>query len=404
MKFDWQRRNRIAERMDREHWILSSCGKERMWEVAVRFSKPIDFKAVKSNSSYQNELASAYKYKEHFQGLSDFVPMTACPVCGKGAVGTAENNEPVLTVWGVNYFQCPDCSHAYSERFPSKQALQSFYECNTMAADYYIKPEEIALRTNEIYGPKADWMIAAYRQKFGRDPRTILDIGAGAGHLLDYCRRQGLDVAGVEYNQVCRDWCRSNFDIDLVAHEDDLPDLEFDIVASFNLIEHYFAPRDLLGLYRKHFHDESLAVFETPKFNSLTLTIQQLFPDNVHSHAVPYTHNHLFTDASLATLLMLEGFQVSHLWYFGQDVYEMLGAIYTAGGDQVRMEMIGQSRITLREGMDSVNKVVLQYFLVVILKHNAIVIVNRSVVFFLKFVQLFVGDIAIGICRIEIKK
>ena len=57
-------------------------------------------------------------------------------------------------------------------------------------------PDEIELRLREIYVPKTDWIFDVYGRIFDREPKSILDIGAGSGHLLYGCKRMGLDVAG----------------------------------------------------------------------------------------------------------------------------------------------------------------------------------------------------------------
>ena len=52
--------------------------------------------------------------------------------------------------------------------------------------------------------------------------------------------------------------------------------------------------------------------------------IQRVYPNEPRGHLVPYEHNHLFTDASLATLLFRSGFAVKSAWLFGQDMSELI--------------------------------------------------------------------------------
>ena len=39
---------------------------------------------------------------------------------------------------------------------------------------------------------------------------------------------------------------------------------------------------------------------------------------------MPFEHSHLFTDGSLATLLYVNGLAVRRIWYFGQDMAELI--------------------------------------------------------------------------------
>lgn len=306
-----------------ELWRGEVDGKRYAFEVRCTFGKPTNMAGLKQSSPFAGEMERNRRMREYFETRNDFQPVDRCPVCSHGSQDAAKR----VSVWRATYLQCRACDHAYTDLRPSDRVLTEYYEATRPQGDFYVRPEEIDLRLKEIYLPKADWILAAYTATFGRAPRSILDLGAGSGHFLEACRRRGLSVAGFEIDAAQRKWCRENFGIDLASSGEELRRREtssFDVVTSFNVIEHTIQPHAFLDLYRSFSGPETLQVIETPRFNSFILEWQKHFPQRVREHIVPYQHVHLFTDSSLATLMVKHGISIRHAWFFGQDAREVL--------------------------------------------------------------------------------
>jgi SAM-dependent methyltransferase len=256
----------------------------------------------------------------HLRQTGEFVSMDKCPVCS----AERELAKDKVIICGVNYLQCANCSHVFAATFPTTSTLERHYKENALTDTYYMDPDEIKLRLKEIYVPKIEWIVDVYRRTFDREPKSILDIGAGAGHFLYGCKQKGLDVAGIEYSRDHIRWCEEHFEIELCADKNEVGQRGFDIVCSFNVIEHTYAPGDFVKDYRRFMHERSLAVIETPKANSFNTFLQSIYPDEPRGLLVPYEHNHLFTDSSLAVLLFENGLAPKSVWYFGQDMAELI--------------------------------------------------------------------------------
>ena len=208
--------------------------------------------------------------------------------------------------------------------FPEAKFAEEFYASTYSTSGYYTKEEDIEFRLAQIYRPKIDWIIERYRQRYGRDPKNIFDFGAGAGHILRAAQQKGLSVYGVERDAKFREFCLRNFGITLFADPQEYSGQRFDVVMSFNVIEHVDDPFQFLAEYKKLLSREPLAVVETPKYNSVTSTIQSVYKDKIRGHLMPYQHNHMFSDSSLATLFYLNGYDISDLWIFGNDAIELI--------------------------------------------------------------------------------
>lgn len=307
----------------RERWTHRGADRVATFEVECRYGKAIDLAAIKRRLTFADELDFTRRICDFFDALGDFVPATACPVCAT----RVEHTEREVVVWGVEYARCLACGHAYARRRPSDRALADLYATNAIPNDYYMRPEEVSLRIREIYGPKVEWIARTFEALHGRPPATLLDLGAGTGHLLAAARELGISVEGLEPDRAYRDFCRRTFGLELFASADELRARgrgSYDVVASFNVLEHVAVPGTFLDLYRDLTGPASLWVIETPRYNSLTIALQKLFPERIRGYLIPYEHVQLFTDASLATLLLDKGARPSHVWYFGQDAMELL--------------------------------------------------------------------------------
>ncbi len=347
--YRWYRRSQLVKPLTKEVWsFYIGDTKQNDIEVDLFFTKELDIKSIKKRFSFKKELEHTERIRTFFEETDDFMLMGECPVCSSGI----EHSDYEMTIWGNDYHMCKKCQHVYCERFPSKEAMNIFYKTHAVNNDYYVNPEEIETRLTEIYQPKVEWIIERYKNLHKKDPVSILDLGAGAGHFLAACKRSGLKVNGLEYDKRYRSFCETNFGIDLFENEKDISEKDYDIVCSFNVIEHTFNPFDFVGLYKQHMHNKSIAVIETPKFNALTTSVQRIFPESVRGHVFPYEHNHLFTDASLATLIELRGMRTTAVWYYGQDAVEVLLQAYNASSSGDNYDIVGKMMPLFQKSLD----------------------------------------------------
>ena len=319
-----------------EQWTFRRPGAQDVLAVRVSSGKSVDIKALKRQSSFLAEARRGEELRHAFPDKSRFLAIQSCPVC-RAPVSDAVKD---ARIWDTDYFRCLGCGHAYADRCPPDEDLERFYAQHGADGNYYIRDEEIELRLKEIYLPKLEWAVAAYKANFGREPRSLLEMGSGAGHFLHCASRKCHAVAGVECDTVTSTWCRERFGIEVAASADELPETTFDMVCSFNVIEHTTDPAHFARLQRRYMGPESLLVLETPKYNSLTTAVQKVFSTVVRTHIAPFKHNHLFSDASLATLLFNNGLRVTDVWYFGQDMTEVLFQAFHAQGLEVDMDTV----------------------------------------------------------------
>lgn len=310
-----------------ETWISRDSVNDegRSYKVNVRLGKPIDILSLKE-TMVQNFASEAEYHKETRTSLfnsGELEEVNACPVCGSSVA----NSQFRVNIYGGRYHQCPACSHCFLIARPSEAALKAFYATDSHYASTYVDKQSLETRVKQVAAPKAEWVIEQFKLVYGREPASILDIGAGGGHFVYAARQLGLEAQGIEVSEVSREFCRKNFGFELEAvdfSQEWNRFSDFDIITFWGLIEHVPDPLSLLkSAYKALYGRETLVVTSAPHWDSFSTAVQSLFSNSVVRHLDPVGHLHIFTNGSLATAFEITGFAPVGAWYFGMDVYEL---------------------------------------------------------------------------------
>ena len=160
----------------------------------------------------------------------------------------------------------------------------------------------------------------------------MLDVGSGAGHFVEACRRQGIDTHGIELSESSREFAKNTWDLDLDGSDfletSDYSD--YDVVTFWGLLEHTPNPKQILAKgYEVLSKDSGMVISKLPRWDSLSSASQRINPDSIIRHIDPMGHIMLFSDASAAELYVQCNFTPKVAWYYGMDVYETLMQVGT---------------------------------------------------------------------------
>jgi 2-polyprenyl-3-methyl-5-hydroxy-6-metoxy-1,4-benzoquinol methylase len=175
----------------------------------------------------------------------DFVECV-CPAC--------LTNEPVpkFEKFGIKYVECKSCHTFYVNPRPSPEVLDWFYEGSVNYAYWnkHIFPASETSRRERIFVPRVDRLLDICK-KHAVETGALLEVGAGFGtfcaevkqrnvfsrvvalepmpDLAESCRLRGLEVIAKPVEHLKLD-----------AHE------HFDVIASFEVVEHLFSPAEFV--------------------------------------------------------------------------------------------------------------------------------------------------------------
>lgn len=305
-----------------EQWEYRSSATVQTFEVSVRAGKPLDVLALKGIDL--NEVIEYADFlKQTAQKLygknSDILQLQTCPLCN----ASLEAAQKELSVFGVPYVRCGRCGHVGVAARPDAKVLDSIFADSELHSSTYIDRNAIETRMKQIISPKLDWCINAFQHRTGQAPVTVLDVGAGGGHFLAGASRHGLIAEGFEKSKASCAFAKEAFDLNL--RQDDFLSAHcdpVDIITFWGLLEYVARPRDFIAAAKRVLTPNGLLIVEVPRVDSLGTLVQAMDGAVVARHMDPTTHVNGFSDASLCTALVEEGFAPVAVWYFGMDAYE----------------------------------------------------------------------------------
>ncbi|MEZ4757005.1 MAG: class I SAM-dependent methyltransferase [Flavobacteriales bacterium] len=208
--------------------------------------------------------------------------------------------------------KCSDCGMVHTSHAPTEEELQAYY------ANYPVV-STLSPITRTRYLELLD-RFEAFRKN-----NRIIDVGCGSGLFLQVAAERGWEVHGTEYGSIAIDACRSK-GIDIIEGALDpknYPPGHFDVVCSFEVLEHLIDPAGEVARMGTILRDGGLLYATTPNFNCLARRAAPSdwsvanYPEHL-SYFTPRTLRRLFGDIGMRPLwLGTSGFSVAR-WLSGR--------------------------------------------------------------------------------------
>jgi 2-polyprenyl-3-methyl-5-hydroxy-6-metoxy-1,4-benzoquinol methylase len=235
---------------------------------------------------------------------SEFVEVD-CPACG------AADRTPRFTKNGIDYVNCARCRTFYVSPRPSPAVLDWFYGDSPNYAYWnaHIFPASEPARRQHIFRPRVDRLLEICA-RHGVRTEALLEVGAGFGTFCSELLARGVfsRVVGVEPTPGLAATCRQR-GIEVleqpVEHIDTAEAGQFDVVASFEVIEHLFSPMEFVGHMQRLLRPGGVMMLTCP--NGLGFDVEAL---GTLSTTVDHEHLNYFNEASLSAMLGRAGMEV----------------------------------------------------------------------------------------------
>ncbi|MBI2267344.1 MAG: class I SAM-dependent methyltransferase [Armatimonadetes bacterium] len=164
--------------------------------------------------------------------------------------------------------------------------------------------------------------------RFFKAPGAILDVGCGSGLFLEYFRRQGWNVTGLELSENAAGKARLHIGDDAVRVGDfdriELPESSFDAVVFWHVFEHLPRPRQCLDKVNKILKPGGMLVIAVPDSDSA----QARMGRNKWFHLDVPRHVFHYSEKTLLNLLGMHGFQVTDVSHHSLE-YNPFGLLQT---------------------------------------------------------------------------
>lgn len=227
-----------------------------------------------------------------------------CPACGADAPAR------LFEKYELSYQGCGGCGTMYVSPRPPPDVLKLYYETseNYQYWNKYIFPASEAARRERIFRPRAERLVALCR-RHGVGGGVLLEVGAGFGTFCEEVRKLGAfgRVVAVEPTPDLAATCRTKGleVIDRPVEEAALDGDRVDVVASFEVIEHLFSPRDFLLRCRQILSPGGLLLVTCPNVRGFDVAVL-----GKASNTVDVEHLNYFHPESLARLMTACGLEV----------------------------------------------------------------------------------------------
>lgn len=237
-----------------------------------------------------------------------------------------------FTKHGVAYVQCPSCQHLNGRHEETEGFCAAVYGADG-GADYARNyssedAEKYRDRVNQIYVPKAKFLLDALAAQGATLRDGVSDFGAGSGYFVAALQACGVkQVAGYEVSAAQVELARRmNPNATMVQHrleetEALARDARADVLSMIGVLEHVRNPRGVLSAVRANPHLRYLYI-SVPLF-SASVAIEALFP-SIFPRQLSGAHTHLFTEASLQHMAREFGMESVAEWWFGTDMTDLL--------------------------------------------------------------------------------
>jgi SAM-dependent methyltransferase len=137
----------------------------------------------------------------------------------------------------------------------------------------------------------------------------LLEVGSGLGFLLDYFRKDGWDVEGVEPNAGLNRHARKVLGLkveDKILPDVGYPDNSFDVVLMIHVIEHVPSPIETLQEIFRVLKPGGTLVMETPRYDTLMFKLLGHRERSLSCDG----HIYFFTSKTLREISQKAGFSV----------------------------------------------------------------------------------------------
>lgn len=235
------------------------------------------------------------------EGDSDWVSVTACPVCSSAAI------RPFAQLRNLQHSRCAACGLVFVNPVPPDTVTEALY--NSLFYNNYRHLEETRQQHDRYFSMSAyidqrdlaRWLMAA-------QPTSVLDFGCGTGNFLALLRDEfGVaHVEGIELNEESVRVARRNYGLELATDPGQLRQEYYDAALLLEVIEHICDVRGVFSLVAQHVRAGGHLLITTPAVDGF---VARRLPTQCSHYTAP-SHVSLFTERSMRELLKPHGFEL----------------------------------------------------------------------------------------------
>ena len=284
----------------------------------IRYGKSIDSYELKK---HLDKKSSIDRSKEASMSIKLGDEIESCSIC------SSKDRNYLESIYDYNYQECLYCGLVYVSSPPGEGPLSDLYHSEFYSFDVNkilrANDDIIDYRIKNIAYPKVEYVL----ENKTTSKKTWLDLGCGAGEILSVASKKGFKCLGIETNKINQDYAASKFGLKVVDGYINGSTLhkhvhKWGVISMFGVLEHLSNPTSILKSISEIQEKDDNLIIAVPHFPSIAAYSQLTFPDVVNRGMYPPCHLFLFSVKSLETLLNRYSYEITNIWFYGQDFYE----------------------------------------------------------------------------------
>jgi 2-polyprenyl-3-methyl-5-hydroxy-6-metoxy-1,4-benzoquinol methylase len=236
-----------------------------------------------------------------------------CLICGEDNTKLLSTHHDVL-----NVVRCERCNFTYQNPRPSEKSIKNLYTDDK----YFNNPEVGYNNYVKTYFEHQELFERIFTERLmlinkHKTEGKVLEIGCAHGFHLDFMRRSGFDVHGVELAESPYNYARDVLHLDVfhgTVEESKFEDESFDLILMLDLIEHLPDIYRTLDRIKKLLKPDGVILVQVPwELFHWEKVLQAFFEGkkvgSIEPDALP-VHLYFFTPKTLISVMRKNGFLI----------------------------------------------------------------------------------------------
>jgi len=237
--------------------------------------------------------------------------VTSCPVCD------SKEFEEELVIYDIPLVKCLECEARYHSRMAKDP--NDIYQASDYSV-YTVDDFEINYQYRiKRFGEERVRLLQTHCGDLS--DKSLLDVGCGDGYFLTAAKKHLRHCVGSEFSRHLAEFTQERTGLNVYQNTlDEIPERDFDVVTSFDVIEHIQQPLPFMQDIHKILNKDGHLLLYTPNFDSFSIKVMR----NDSSLIDGTEHVVLFNHRSLEKIGELSGFKVIHTETRGLDIHSIL--------------------------------------------------------------------------------